>query len=155
MIYQRDHLTCGRTAFDRWNDWVRNHQYDRAAMMGIGSFLNSIEGSLTQVRRALQPSALGNQNLGVNIYSMATSNVAVNANPLSVPPGANTPARPFADFAAGLVTGRSANGLTLFEDPSLNAIPIFERPASIPDLPWKTNPQVGHLRGVVRDGAGR
>jgi uncharacterized lipoprotein YddW (UPF0748 family) len=154
MIYQRDHLASGRTAFDRWNDWVRNHQYGRSAMMGIGSFLNSIEGSLTQVRRALQPSALGNRNLGVNVFSMATSNVAVNANPLSIPPGANTPARPFADFAAGLVTGRSANGVTLFEDPSINRIPIFELPASIPDLPWKINPQVGHLRGFIHDEAG-
>jgi uncharacterized lipoprotein YddW (UPF0748 family) len=70
MIYQRDHLTSGRAAFNRWNDWVRTHQYSRSAMMGIGSFLNSIEGSLTQVRRALQPSALGNRNLGVNVFSM-------------------------------------------------------------------------------------
>jgi uncharacterized lipoprotein YddW (UPF0748 family) len=154
MIYQRDHLASGRTAFDRWNDWVRNHQYGRSAMMGIGSFLNSIEGSLTQVRRALQPSALGNRNLGVNFFSMATSNVSVNANPLSIPAGQNTPTRPFADFAAGLVTGRSANVLTLFEDPSANPIPIFELPAAIPDLPWKTNPQVGHLRGFIRDETG-
>jgi hypothetical protein len=80
--------------------------------------------------------------------------VSVNANPLSIPPGANTPTRPFADFAAGLVTGRSANGLTLFEDPSANPIPIFELPAAIPDLPWKTTPQVGHLRGFIRDEAG-
>jgi uncharacterized lipoprotein YddW (UPF0748 family) len=154
MIYQRDHQTSGRTAFDRWNDWVRNHQYSRSAVMGIGSFLNSIEGSLTQTRRALQPSALGNRNLGVNLFSMATSNVAVSANPLSVPPGANTPSRPFADFAAGLVTGRSANGLTLFEEPSIHPVPIFELPAPIPDLSWKTNPQVGQLRGFIRDEAG-
>ena len=154
MIYQRDHLASGRTAFDRWNDWVRDHQYNRSAMMGIGSFLNSIEGSLTQVRRALQPSAVGNQNLGVNVFSMATSNVAVDANPLSIPARQNTPTRPFADFAAGVVTGRSANGLTLFEDRSANPIPVFELPAAIPDLPWKTNPQVGHLRGFIRDEAG-
>ena len=49
----------GRTAFDRWNEWVRNHQYARSAAMGIGSFLNGVEGTLTQVRRALEPSALG------------------------------------------------------------------------------------------------
>ena len=55
----REHVASGRTAFDRWNEWVRNHQYGRAAAMGIGSFLNAIEGSLPQVRRALEPSASG------------------------------------------------------------------------------------------------
>ncbi len=154
MIYQREHQTSGRTAFDRWNEWVRNHQYDRSAMMGVGAFLNSIEGSLLQVRRALQPSALGNRTIGVNLFSMATSNVAVTANPLSIPPGQNTPARPYADFAAGLVTGRSADGLTLFEDPATNPTAIFDMPALIPELSWKENPRVGHVRGIVRDETG-
>jgi uncharacterized lipoprotein YddW (UPF0748 family) len=154
MIYQRDHQAAGRTAFDRWNEWVRNHQYGRSAMMGLGSFLNSIEGTLTQVRRALEPSGLGNRNIGVNFFSMATSNVAVAANPLSLPPGQDTPARPFAEFASGLVTGHSTNGLTLFEDPAANPVPIFDRRAAIPDLPWKIDPHTGHLRGVVRDESG-
>ena len=154
MIYQREHLASGRTAFDRWNEWVRNHQYNRSAMMGIGAFLNSVEGTLPQTRRALQPSATGNRNIGINFFSMATSNVAVAANPLSLPAGQNTPLRPFAEFAAGLVTGRSSDGVTLFEDPVANPLPIFELPAAIPDLPWKTNPQAGHLRGFVRDANG-
>jgi uncharacterized lipoprotein YddW (UPF0748 family) len=154
MIYQRDHAASGRVAFDRWNEWIRNHQYGRSAVMGIGSFLNAVEGTLTQVRRALEPSVLGNRNLGVNFFSMATSNVAVTANPLSVPPGQNTPVRPFGDFASGLVTGRSANGATFFEDPAANPVPVFDQPAAIPDLPWKTSPQAGHLRGIVRDESG-
>jgi hypothetical protein len=32
--------------------------------------------------------------------------------------------------------------------------PIFAEPAAIPVLPWKANPQVGHLKGVIRDAAG-
>jgi uncharacterized lipoprotein YddW (UPF0748 family) len=154
MIYQRDHVASGRVAFDRWNEWIRNHQYGRSAVMGIGSFLNAVEGTLTQVRRALEPSVLGNRNVGVNFFSMATSNVAVSANPLSVPPGQNTPVRSFGDFAAGLVTGRSADGATFFEDPAANPVPVFDQPAAIPDLPWKTSPQAGHLRGIVRDESG-
>jgi hypothetical protein len=154
MIYQREHVASGRAAFDRWNEWVRNHQYSRSAMMGIGAFLNSAEGTLLQTRRALEPSLMGSRNIGVNFFSMATSNVAVTANPLSLPPGQNTPARPFADFAAGLVTGRSADGVTLFEDPVANPIPVFAVPAAIPDLAWKVNPAVGHLRGFVRDESG-
>jgi uncharacterized lipoprotein YddW (UPF0748 family) len=153
MIYQRDHLAAGRTAFDRWNDWVRNHQYGRSTMMGIGAFLNAVEGTLTQVRRALEPSALGNRNIGVNLFSLATSNVAVAANPLSVPPGQDTGVRSFGDFASGLVTGRSSDGTTWFENPA-HPVPVFAWPAAIPDLPWKTDPQAGHLRGVVRDESG-
>jgi uncharacterized lipoprotein YddW (UPF0748 family) len=154
MIYQREHLASGRAAFDRWNEWVRNHQYGRSALMGIGAFLNSIEGTLLQVRRALETSALGHRNMGVNLFSMATSNVAVGANPLSFPPGRDTPARPFADFAAGLVTGRSADGAILFEDPAVNPVPVFGLPAAVPELTWKINPQVGHLRGFIRDESG-
>ena len=151
MIYQREHQPTGATAFDRWNDWLRTHQYGRATMMGVGSFINAIEGSLRQVRRALQPTAAGQANLGVNLYSMATSNVAVTANPFAIPPG-NTPARPFAEFASGLATGGSTNGLTRYEDPSLT--PVFAEAAAIPPLPWKTGPQVGHLRGTIRDESG-
>lgn len=154
MIYQRDHVASGRTAFDRWNDWVRDHQYARSAAMGLGAFLNSIEGTVAQTRRALAPSALGFRNLGVTFFSMATSNAAVAANPLSIPPGQNTPVRPYEDFAAGLVTGRSADGATLFEDPVANPVAVFDQPTSIPALSWKINPQVGHLRGVVRDESG-
>ena len=153
MIYQREHVAPGRTAFDRWNEWVRNHQYARSAIMGVGSFLNSVEGTLPQVRRALEPSALGNRNIGVTFFSMATSNVAVAANPLSIPPGQTTPARPFAAFASGLVTGRSTDGTPL-EDTTANPVPVFDQPAMIPDLPWKTDPHTGHLRGVIRDESG-
>jgi uncharacterized lipoprotein YddW (UPF0748 family) len=154
MIYQREHLASGRTAFDQWNDWVRNHQYGRSAMMGIGAFLNSVEGTLRQIRRALEPSSLGYRNLGVNFFSMASSNAAVAANPFSIPAGQNTPMRPFADFATGLTTGRSADGLTLFEDPAVNPVAIFADAAAIPELPWKSAPQTGHLKGVIRDESG-
>jgi uncharacterized lipoprotein YddW (UPF0748 family) len=154
MIYQREHVASGRTAFDQWNEWVRNHQYGRSAMMGIGAFLNSVEGTLRQTRRALEPSSLGNRNLGVTFFSMATSNAEVAANPFSIPAGQNTPVRPFADFAAGLTTGRSADGLTFFEDPAVNPVAIFADAAAVPELPWKTAPQTGHLKGVIRDESG-
>ena len=40
------------------------------------------------------------------------------------------------------------------EDPAANPVPVFDQPAAIPDLSWKTDPQVGHLRGVIRDESG-
>jgi len=86
---------------------------------------------------------------------MATSNTAVAGNPNSIPAGQSTPRRPFAEFASGLVIGKSVDGTVLYEDPASNPIPVFAAPAIVPELPWKTNPQVGHLLGGVTDAAGQ
>jgi uncharacterized lipoprotein YddW (UPF0748 family) len=152
MNYKTEHTAAGRAAYDSWNEWTKNHQYNRWTMIGQGAFLNAVEGSLRQARRALAVSATGASVKGIIFYSMATSNVAVTANPFSIPPGQNTPARPFAEFAAGLTTGRSVDGTQLYEDPVDNPIPIFNAPASIPVMPWKASPTLGHVMGFARVG---
>ena len=156
MNYKREHIPLQATQFAQWLEWTRNHQYNRAGLIGLGGFINPIEGTLRQVRSSLQPSAsTGNGTQGVVFFSMATSNAAstdgVNAvtNPFAIPPS-GTPVRPFADFAAGLVTGRSANGLTLYESPVLNPVPIFADMATIPTHSWKSAPLKGHLMGFAR-----
>ena len=151
MDYKREHVTAQQTQFNQWLEWTRHHQYNRAALIGQGAFLNSIEGTLPQVRRSLDPAA-PNPLAGVVFFSMATSNVAVTNNPFALPVPATTPARPFAEFASGLTTGRSSSGFTLFEDPTNP--PVFNAPAHVPVLPWKINPQVGHIKGFVKDETG-
>ncbi|MGH9902090.1 MAG: glycoside hydrolase family 10 protein, partial [Pyrinomonadaceae bacterium] len=89
MNYKRENVSAQAVQYDQWNEWTKNHQYNRAGMIGQGAFLNSVEGTLRQTRRALAPSAAGGSGLGVIYFSMATSNVAVAANPHSVPPGQN------------------------------------------------------------------
>ena len=148
MVYRQENTAA--TQYDNWKEWLYNHQYARGGVMGMGVYLNSVEGTLRQTRRALQPSRIGNSGLGTNFYSMATTNVAVTANPFSVPPGASTPVRSFADFAAGLTTGKSADGKTAFEDPAANPTPAFGQAAIIPTLPWKAAPTKGHLMGFAR-----
>ncbi|MFX7540935.1 hypothetical protein ABTJ80_21145, partial [Acinetobacter baumannii] len=32
--------------------------------------------------------------------------------------------------------------------------PLFSEPAAVPDLAWKSDPQVGHLKGFIKDEAG-
>jgi uncharacterized lipoprotein YddW (UPF0748 family) len=150
MNYKRENTGSGVTQFDQWSEWTKNHQYNRSAMIGVGSFLNSIEGTLRQARRALSPSTTGKTGLGTIFYSMATSNVAVAANPHSIPAGQDTPARPFAEFAAGLTMGRSIDGSTLYEDPAINPVPLFGQPAAIPTLAWKSEPAFGHLMGFAK-----
>ena len=155
MNYKRDHVIAPPSQllmFDEWNEWTRNQQYNRSTLMGIGNFLNSVEGSIRQTRRSLMPSAQGNNLGGVVFFSMATSDIAVSGNPWSVPGGQNTPDRPFADFAAGLTTGKAANGTTLLEPtantPGFEA--IFAQQANIPVYPWKAAPLKGHLKGFAR-----
>jgi uncharacterized lipoprotein YddW (UPF0748 family) len=152
MNYKAEHNATQRAQFDQWSEWTKNHAYDRSVMIGQGGLVNAIEGSLRQARRALDPSSTGKLASGVTFYSMATSNVAVNANPFSIPAGQNTPVRVFAEFAAGLKTGRSVNGLTRYEP--AGSTPLFASAAAIPEMPWKTQPVVGHLMGFVRDEAG-
>jgi uncharacterized lipoprotein YddW (UPF0748 family) len=150
MNYKRETISSGVTQFDQWSEWAKNHQYNRSAMIGVGAFLNSIEGALRQTRRALSPSMTGKTGLGTIFYSMATSNVAVAANPHSIPSGQDTPARSIAEFAAGLTTGRSIDGSTLYEDPATNPAPVFGQTAAIPTLAWKSAPALGHLMGFAR-----
>ena len=42
-----------------------------------------------------------------------------------------------------------------YEDPTANPTPIFAVPATVPDLAWKANPQLGHLQGSITDEAGQ
>jgi uncharacterized lipoprotein YddW (UPF0748 family) len=147
MVYKAEHTATVRPQYDQWDAWLRGHLYNRAGMTGQGAFVNAIEGTLRQTRRTLTP-APGPTNLsGIIFFSMATSNVAVTNNPFAIPP-ATTPARPFAEFASGLTTGKSLNGLTLYEPEGM--APIFNDPAAIPAFSWKTAPTLGHMKGEAR-----
>jgi hypothetical protein len=46
------------------------------------------------------------------------------------------------------------DGTRLYEDPIANPSPLFQDPAAVPPMPWKDDPQVGHLMGFVRDESG-
>ncbi len=150
MNYKREHVPLQAMQFAQWNEWTRNHQYNRAAMIGQGAFLNSIEGTLRQTRHVLDPSTVDNSSIGIIYFSMATTNVAVTANPLSIPPGQDTPARSFAEFASGLTTGKSVSGTTHYEDSTTNPTSIFSHSANIPFFSWKVAPTRGHLMGFAK-----
>lgn len=146
MVYKAEHNATIRPQYDQWDAWLRGHLYNRAGVMGQGAFNNGIEGSLLQTRRTLTPA--GGTNLsGIIFFSMATSNIAVTNNPFAIPPG-TTPVRPFAEFAAGLTTGKSVNGATFYEPPGMT--PIFNETAVIPTLSWKVTPTLGHVRGEAK-----
>lgn len=151
MVYKAEHSATVRPQYDQWDLWLRGHLYNRAGMTGQGASVNAIEGTLRQTRRTLTP-ASGPTNLsGIIFFSMATSNIAVTSNPFAIPPG-NTPVRPFSEFASGLTTGKSVNGLISYEPTGM--IPIFNDPAPIPTFSWKIAPAVGHMKGEAQQVGG-
>ncbi len=144
MNYKRDHIPAQAVWTDNWNEWTKNHQYGRSAMIGLGVYLNSIEGSLRQVRRSLEASAAGNRAIGVALYSLANPDTAVPANALSIPPGKDTPTRGSAEFAFALTVGNFA-----YEDPVVYSSPIFSEPALPPVMQWKESLLFGHAMGYA------
>lgn len=148
MVYKAEHNATVRPQYDQWDSWLRGHLYNRAGMMGQGALSNAIEGTLRQTRRTLTPT--GGTNLsGIIFFSMATSNIAVTNNPFAIPSPITTPARPFAEFAAGLTKGQSVNNSTRYEPTGLT--PIFSDKANIPSFSWKDAPTLGHMKGEAKD----
>lgn len=119
MHYFRD---ASNAAFlDRWLNFAKDRQFNRRYLPGLAPYLNPIPDSMAQIRRALAPNATGNTPLGVCLYSYASTNTL---------DAAGNPLIPNRDFyqAAG---------------------ELFGGPAAVPELPWKTNPETGHLAGRV------
>ncbi|HEX8292265.1 MAG TPA: family 10 glycosylhydrolase [Pyrinomonadaceae bacterium] len=148
MVYKAEHAAAQVTQYNQWDAWLRTHLYDRAGMMGQGAANNAVEGTLRQTRRTLTPAG-GTPLSGIIFFSMATSNIAVANNPFALPSPTPTAARPFAEFASGLTTGKSVSGATLYE-PS-GQTPIFADPANVPTFSWKLAPASGHVKGVAVD----
>jgi uncharacterized lipoprotein YddW (UPF0748 family) len=166
MNYKTEHSGKQPDMLDHWNEFFRNNQYNRMTISGLGVYLNYVECSLRQMRRTLLPSAsTGNTLGGLAFFSMANSsyknstwNKVTTYDPCSIPPNDAYPygrQLPFAEFAAAVTTGKSADGTKQYEDPVANPLPVFARSASIPDLPWKANPQTGHLMGFIKDETGK
>ncbi len=161
MIYKQEHTDSVRAQYDDWLAFTKQLARDnnRHSMPGLGVYLNGIEGSLRQARRALArpPFNVSNEAAdGVIFYALGNStpgnltgnstNAAVTNNPYSYPiPFLSTPKRPNSDFFAALRTGASANALTRYED--LTLPPLFPNSAPIPNMPWKAQPTKGHVMG--------
>lgn len=141
MNYKREAIAQQAGWYDRWNEFTRNHQYGRASAAGLGVYLNSIEGTLRQTRRALAPSeATGRSMAGVVFYAIANPDTAVDNNPHALPAGSNTPVRGIAEFAAALTTGKYESA----------GEAVFAEDAVVPRFEWKRRPSAGHLMGTAR-----
>lgn len=68
MVYKRQDTQANM--FEQWVAWTESHQYARAAIIGLGAYLNAAPGTLAQAQRCLQTGS-GRSVIGVNLYSMA------------------------------------------------------------------------------------
>lgn len=150
MVYKREHDPVQAAQFNQWLDWLGPRQYGRAGLAGQGAFVNSIEGTLAQSRRALATRA-GSGLAGVAFFSMATASSAVRNNPLSLPPGLDSPPRDVDELAAALTTGRSRDGRTRYEAAGIYPA-LFADAALVPPLAWKVAPMRGHIMGIAMGG---
>ncbi len=146
QIFRAAHTSPGAEEFAGWTTWARVSQGRRGVVVGLGAYLNSVEGTVRQARAVLDagPPALA----GVALFSVAANNAPVVSNPLSVPAGRDTPHRAIEDLAFGLRFGRTTSGLAV--DPSLTG--PFAVVADVPVLSWKR--EEGHILGLLVDARG-
>jgi hypothetical protein len=123
MLYKREHAPAEKKQFDDWLQFLVTtaHVNGRAAVPGIGAYLNSIEGTLRQARRTRAANADG-----IIFFAMGdtkpwsilanSTNDAVRHNPYALPvAGVFTPKRPNEEFFLALRRSTGADGHTAFE----------------------------------------
>jgi uncharacterized lipoprotein YddW (UPF0748 family) len=141
MNYKREHLTVEgndqRRMYLEWNEFARDHHYSRQVAIGAAIYLNFVENSVTQVRKALTPNANGNSAIGWVGYSYRSPDC------LSVAPFCG-PSRSTDASRAELI-----RGLTQPSEYDTVLPPVFEAPATVPAMPWKVAPTNGQLAVTV------
>jgi len=146
MNYKREHcLQNGpgcfgnqRLMYEEWNEFAKDNQYARQTTIGAAIYLNSIAGSVAQVRKALAPSAAGNPSYGWVGYSYRTPDELTNTG------------RRSGDASRAELT----RALTQVSEYDLITPPVFAGTATVPAMTWKTQPTTGHLSGTVKTDEG-
>ena len=78
-------LNCPMTYFDdsrhpdywqHWSDFVKDHQYGRLSAMGVGTWLNTVPGSLAEIASTRRVTGRGNAAAGVVLFSYAETDRA-------------------------------------------------------------------------------
>jgi uncharacterized lipoprotein YddW (UPF0748 family) len=137
MNYKRDTLTTEpsnqRRMYDEWSEFSKDNQYRRSTVIGSAPYLNTIASTVSQVRRALTPSGLGNTAAGWVGYSYRTPDVMTDAGTRS--------------GAAG--RAELIRALTQPSEYDSKSPPVFADASPVPQMSWKVQPIFGHVRGVA------
>ncbi|MGH7764563.1 MAG: glycoside hydrolase family 10 protein [Candidatus Dormibacteraceae bacterium] len=151
MNYDSDWSGQEKAWFDQWLTFEKDSGFANRLITGVGAFLNYPEDTMNQIRRALSPSAAGNQVLGVAIYAYASTSVyGTDDFYTSTDLSSGLPRQPYAGgitTPAGLAQrARTFNSqfiIELSKPDSYNDVqigrvatqPVFIQPALVPVLP--------------------
>lgn len=155
LNFRAEHQSGEAEAYAGWTAWTRGHQYQRQAAIGIGSYLNSIEGTIRQIRIASEADA--NPLDGTVLYSIGAHNAPVTRNPIAVPAGRDTPLRTFDDLSSGLRTSRTVAGQALEGGNANTSSTSLGVWGAAPPVSFSTalSLAVGHVLGTVQGDDGR
>ena len=151
MNYDSDWNDLQQYWFGQWLDFEKDSGFGNRILTGVGAFMNYPEDTLSQLRRALAPSARGNRLLGVAIYSYGSTSVYGNSDYYNDrSQAAYLPRQPYFGSTSHRdspsTRGRSFNSSfmtqlarpDIYWDPALGWIAtkaVFTRPAEVPALP--------------------
>jgi hypothetical protein len=133
MNYKRDSLANQHQMYDEWNEFAKDNQFRRSVAIGSALYLNDIASSVSQVRRALSPSAAGNKAIGWVGYSYRTPDAMSDAGTRS----------------GAIGRAELIKALTQASQYDTIAPPILADAPAVPAMTWKTQPIFGHLRGIA------
>ena len=133
MNYKRDSLANQHQMYDEWNEFAKDNQFRRSVAIGSALYLNDIASSVSQVRRALAPSAAGNKAIGWVGYSYRTPDAMTDVGTRS----------------GAISRAELIKALTQASQYDTVSPPVFADAPAVPAMTWKTQPIFGHLRGMA------
>ena len=140
MNYRRERTPSSlRALYEEWNRFIKDHQYRRHAAIGTALFLNPIDDTSAQIRKALAPSPAGHRAKGWVGFSYRIPDLLVDRQRRQPEEGRLELARSLTQLGEVDLPKRALR----------TRVPVFAGPASIPLMPWKQQPTTGHLTGRV------
>ncbi len=121
MIYYNQANPERARFYQNWINFLKDHQYGRHGVVGIGNYLNTWENTAEQVRLAREPSPRGNRPVGVCFFSYAATSGRGTED------GSNRYEEGFYTFLRSL----------------------FPEWVPTPPMDWKRFPTTGHLMGTL------
>ena len=134
-------LACPMTYFQadyhmdwqrRWSEYIKNHQYRRAATVAVGNWFNTIPQNLEMIEICRSKSAKGKLPYGVMLYSYAGTNASEDKDAKGK--------RKELDYQPAFYAALS--------QASAQPAP-FPTDAPLPPMAWKETPQTGIVKGFL------
>jgi uncharacterized lipoprotein YddW (UPF0748 family) len=127
------------TAYGQWMDFIKENQFNRQGMIGPGTYLETLDDAITQLKQTRLPSTpAGKFSVGQALYSYAS--------PYASSCGGNPP---IISDPAGMSTALRTKAVPDPVNPG-DPQPLYPTAAPVPELPRLTN-GMGHLMGTVVD----